>query len=87
MKVVSKPVDVIASFSKEGIPTPIRFRYQDLDDQVVVVRIDGILFREIEKFAGNQMIVFRCESIISGISRTYEIKYELATCKWILFKG
>ena len=77
---------MIASFTREGIPTPIRFKYYNEDEGTDIIKIDRVVFRETEKFAGNIMIVFRCQSLINDIQRSYEIKYELATCKWILFK-
>lgn len=76
---------MIASFTKDGIPTPIKFKYCE-DEGTTVVKIDRVILQETEKFAGNNMIVFRCQSLIGHIQKVYEIKYELATCKWILFK-
>jgi len=45
-----------------------------------------VLFKETEKLAGNIMIVYRCQSLIDDVIKQFEIKYELATCRWILFK-
>lgn len=85
MKVVAKPIDMIAIFTKEGIPTPVRFKYYE-DDSATVIKVDRVMIRETEKFAGNNIFVFRCQSLIGDIQKVYELKYELATCKWILFK-
>lgn len=85
MKVVAKPIDMIAVFSKEGIPTPVRFKYCD-DETAMVIKVDRVIIREAEKLAGNNMVVFRCQSTIDNIQKVYELKYELSTCKWILFK-
>lgn len=76
---------MIASFTKDGVPTPIKFKYHE-DEGAIVVKVDRVILRETEKFAGNNMIVFRCQSSINNIQKVYEIKYELSTCKWILFK-
>lgn len=85
MKIVAKPIDMIAVFTKEGILTPIKFKYCD-DEGTTVVKVDRVILWETEKFAGNNMVVFRCQSLINNMQKVYEIKYELATCKWILFK-
>lgn len=85
MKIVAKPIDMIAVFTKEGVLTPIKFKYCD-DEGKTVVKIERVILREMEKFAGNNMVVFRCQSLINNMQKVYEIKYELATCKWILFK-
>jgi hypothetical protein len=39
-----------------------------------------------EKLAGNKMLIFRCQSEIERELKPYEIKYELGTCKWYLWK-
>ena len=86
MNIVAKPIEMLASFTKNGIPTPIRFRYHHSEDESIVVKVEHILYKELEKSVGNPMMVFRCESVIEGALKTYELKYELATCKWMLFR-
>jgi len=85
MKVVARPIEVIAWFTKEGVPMPVRFRVQD-EDENQVIKINKIITKDREKLAGNEMMSFTCESIINGAQKIYELKYELRTCKWILFK-
>lgn len=86
MKIVKLPIEMIAWFTKEGIPHPIKFRMIDHDKSFMTIKVGRVLCREKEKLAGNVMYVFRCESAIDGTERIYELKYELETCKWILFK-
>jgi hypothetical protein len=86
MKVVARPIDMVAWFTEDGIPHPMRFRISKEDSSFTVIKIDKILYTEKEKLAGNHMFVFRCQSTIKGIQRTFEVKYELGSCKWILFK-
>lgn len=86
MKVVAKPIEVVAWFTKDGSPNPVRFRMEKEDESFETIRIDKIIYRTVEKLAGNNMIVYKCQSQLNGTERVYEIKYELSTCKWILFK-
>jgi len=86
MKVVAKPVDMVAWFDKEGIPHPVRFRIINEDSSNKVIKVDRVITREVEKLAGNNMMVFNCFSEISGTGRSFQLKYELKTCKWVLFK-
>lgn len=86
MKVVAKPIDVVAWFDKNGTPHPTRFRIENKDESYTTIPIDKILHSEKEKLAGNHMMVYTCQSEINGTVRTFEIKYELSTMKWILFK-
>jgi hypothetical protein len=84
MKVVSKPIEMIAFFDMDGAPRPIRFRMMDEDNNVI--KIDRIITMNKEKLAGNEMLVYCCESNIEGIQKIYELKFEIKSCKWILFK-
>lgn len=86
MKVIRKPIEMIAWFTEDGIPTPIKFRIKDNKELWKIVKVKNILRRETKKLAGNKMIVFTCQSLINGTEKLYEIKYELDTCKWLLFK-
>lgn len=86
MKVLAKPIDVVAWFTKEGTPRPVRFRITNEEENETVVKVDKILHVDREKLAGNHMLVYRCQGTINGVERVYELKYELLTCKWILFK-
>lgn len=84
MKVVAKPISMVAWFEPNGALHPVRFKITEEED--MVIKVDRILSKETEKFAGNPRIVFNCQSIINGCERLYQIKYEVNTCKWILFK-
>jgi hypothetical protein len=86
MKVIAKAIAMVAWFDKFGNPNPIRFRIEEENADQVIIKIDRILQRAKEKLAGNHMIIFRCQSCINGTDKIYELKYELSTCKWILFK-
>ncbi len=86
MKVVCKAIDMVAWFEKNGKVHPIKFRIKGNDDENKVITIDRIRCVKLEKLVGNQMYVFECESMINDVFKIYEIKYEIATCKWVLFK-
>jgi hypothetical protein len=81
MKLLMKPIEMIAWFSLEGVPNPVRYK---LDDQVI--KVEQVTSKSEEKLAGNRMIIFRCQSEMNGELRPFELKYELQTCKWFLFK-
>lgn len=86
MKVVAKPIEVVSYTDDKGDIRPLRFRIQNEDQTIKVIKIDKVITKETEKLAGNYMLVFKCQSLIDNIQRLFEIKYELQTCKWILFK-
>ena len=86
MKIVSKEIELLCWFDRQGVPNPIRFRIVNEEGQEQVIKVDRILKREMEKLAGNKMLVYTCQSQINGELRLLTIKYELDSCKWILFK-
>lgn len=86
MKVLMKPIEMIAWFTQEGIPNPIRYKLSE-DASNVVIKVDKVITRSEEKIAGNRMLIFRCQSEIDGLLKLFELKYELNTCKWYLYKA
>jgi len=86
MKVLALPIEMVSYTDNKGTIKPIRFRVQIDDEPMQVIKIDKVIVKGTEKFAGNIMIVYRCQSLIDDATKLFEIKYELATCKWILYK-
>lgn len=86
MKVIMKPIELIAWFTRDGIPSPVKYRIQGENKENMTVNIEKIILRQEEKLAGNRMYLYRCQSTIDGIERMFELKYELSTCKWYLYK-
>ena len=86
MKVVARPIEMVAWTDTKGIINPVRFKIIKEDGTNSVVKIDKIISVDKEKLAGNNMLVYQCQSSVNGADKLYEIKYELATCRWILFK-
>ena len=85
MQILMKPVDMVAWFTREGIPHPVRYKIED-NEETQIVKIEHIVFRSEEKLAGNKMLLFRCQGIINNTLKEFELKYELQTCKWFLWK-
>lgn len=86
MKVLAQPIEVISYTDDKGEVRPIRFRVQFGEEPLKVIKVDKIIFKEKEKLAGNEMILYRCQSAEGNLQRIFELKYELDTCKWILYK-
>ena len=86
MKVVGKPIEVISYTDDKGDIRPLRFRLKIEDDTVKVIKVDKVIVKETEKLAGNIMFIFKCQSLIDNVLKLFEIKYDLKTCKWMLYK-
>lgn len=78
MKIVNKPIKVMAIFQPDGKIEPVKFR---LEDNVVSVK--KIVKTYEEKIVGNKRVVFVCEHNNCDL---YELKYELDSKVWYLFK-
>lgn len=81
MKVVMASIEMIAWFDISGTPRPIRFRHEG-----DVVKVEMIIRISEEKIAGNRMRIYDCQSEIHGLMKQFQLKYELNTCKWFLYK-
>ena len=85
MKVLMKPIKMIAWFNEEGVPTPVRYNMTLEDQSNITIKINRIIHKREEKLAGNRMLIYTCQSVINNIEKIYELKYELSTCKWFLY--
>ncbi|GAB6174413.1 hypothetical protein JCM15765_38910 [Paradesulfitobacterium aromaticivorans] len=81
MKIIMKPIEMIAWFNCDGLPRPIRFR---VDGEVI--KVEQVCHITEEKLAGNRMKIYRCQSEIGGQLKPFELKFEIQTCRWFLFK-
>lgn len=78
MKIINQPIKVMAIFYPNGNIEPVRFRLDDL-----VVNVEKVLKSYEEKIVGNNRIIFVCQHNGKDI---YELKYELKSKIWYLFK-
>jgi len=86
MKLLRKSIEVIAWFDADGNSKPMKFKLLNEEEENTVIKVDKIVKREIDKFAGNKMMKYTCESCINGELKLFELRYEMDTCKWYLFK-
>lgn len=86
MKVIAKPIEMIAWFNNDGNINPIKFRLKNEYNNYQVIKINKIIKKEKEKLAGNPMILFTCSGIINSTEKIFELKYEINSGKWMLFK-
>lgn len=85
MKVLMKPIQMIAWFTEAGKPNPVKFKFAYGDD-CITIKVGKVITVEEEKIAGNRMYLYKCQSFIDDTEKLYELKYEINTCKWFLFK-
>lgn len=86
MRIVRKPIDVIAIFKRKELPMPIRVR-MEVDGQEVVVKVERIIKVEKVKSVGKGEIVYTCQSrIYNNVEKLYVLKYLIDDFQWVLYK-
>ncbi|WP_350345064.1 hypothetical protein PRVXT_001519 [Proteinivorax tanatarense] len=85
MKVLMKPIDMIAWFDKEGNVNPLRYRVKGKEGEYKVVKVQKVISKEEERLAGNPMLIIRCQSVVGNYEKLYELKYDFKG-KWYLYK-
>jgi len=86
MKTLRKPVEAIVLFDLEGNAMPIKFRYLDDAEELVTVKVDKIIKKDIDKFAGNRMIKFTCQAQVGNQLKPFELRFEIDTSRWFIYK-
>ncbi|MBX4271452.1 hypothetical protein [Clostridium estertheticum] len=86
MKVLAKGIEMVSWTNLLGVITPVRFKIANEDESILVIKIDKVITIDKEKLAGNNRLVYTCQSVIRGCERIYSLKYSFDTCKWILWK-
>lgn len=69
LKVVAKPVNMIAVFNVNDRPCPFRFRFLDEHHRTVEVTVEHVFSVEERKTAGTDAFRYECQSRIRGQER------------------
>lgn len=85
MKIYMKPIRMISVTDFDGSIRPIRFQVEQ-QEELITIKVDHINQQHNEKLAGIGTIIYRCQSVINNVERVYELKYEVPTHKWFLYK-
>jgi len=82
LEIIAKPIECVVVFEENNLPKPIRFRYKDSAQKEHIIHVDRISKVEKSKMAGIDALVYTCFTN----EKIYELKFELRTCQWVLFK-
>jgi hypothetical protein len=74
MKIIAKPVEMIAHTNEKGEIRPHRFSVQLDEAPEQVINVDKIIFKQEEKLAGNPMILYKCQSMDGDDVRYFDLK-------------
>lgn len=85
MKILAKPIRVIACFFPGEFPLPYKFKIEE-DEVRIEVKVDKILLVEEQMLAGIASIVYTCQSCINNQEKRYTLKYIKQECRWELYQ-
>ena len=85
MKIVAKPIRMIALFSEKGTPTPLRFKIEE-EGVWHLIKIDHVVSVQTVRPAGMDALVFQCQSEVCGTLKQYELVYRIKPHLWELYK-
>lgn len=80
------PIQMFCVTSTIGDVTPIRFRYENADHEIITVNVDEIHAKKEMTIGKGGSIIFTCASTIDDLKIIYQIRYEVGTHKWIFMR-
>lgn len=86
MKILAKPIRVIACFFPGKYPIPYKFKIEE-EEERIEVKVEQILLVEEQMLAGTESIVYTCQSRIHGREKRYDLKYIKKDCRWELYRA
>ena len=86
MRIISKPIRMIAVFWPNQNPIPYRFKVSEIDGSMTEIKVDKVISSTPHKGGGADCIIYECQSFIGNSDRRYVIKYLTKQCQWQLYK-
>lgn len=83
MQAFNIPIQVFCAVSTIGDLTPLRFRYEAENHQILTVHIAGILSQKETRTAGTREIIFTCTANMEGVVHLFNLKYNINQHRWI----
>ncbi|PKK40291.1 hypothetical protein ABB02_00400 [Clostridiaceae bacterium JG1575] len=84
MDLLLKPIEVVASFSKDGVLFPLRIRLIGEDGAYHTIFIRGVEARTRSQQGLSFVDSYRCQGEVQGALRFLELRHRLDTGSWIL---
>mgnify|MGYP001562232070 CR=1 FL=1 len=86
MNIPFKPVEVNVTCNQKDIRRPLYLRIAHNDENLKIINVDKVLTKGNERIKNNNGISYRCNSLIEGSTFFYELKFELSSSKWKLWR-
>jgi hypothetical protein len=86
MKTIASAIEVLTHTDKLGNMSPLKFKAKTKTNEDIVISVDKVESRELEKIAGNLMLLYKCRGLVNEKQREFELKFEIMSCKWMLWR-
>lgn len=84
MKVYNKPISVVSITDFEGNITPVKWKIETNDGEMVIYKITHIFNVDKRRSLGKESIVFSCMTILNSIEKSCKIQYRSDETTWFL---
>jgi uncharacterized protein (DUF1499 family) len=74
---------MIAQHSAKGVPAPMRFKFREGDEETII-KVDRVIHMQPERIDKKNYIRYECSSIVDGLEKRYELKFEQEGLRWVL---
>ena len=86
MNIVDKSIQVVTKTDGAGIVKPLCFSIADDDKCGDVINVERLVRRDKEKIDGDYIYTFTCEIIKDDTKMLCDLRLNLSTNEWILYR-
>ena len=87
MTLLNKPIEVAAYLDSAGIIKPVKFKNVNEDGSTTLFQIQRSIRRDKEKLGeGTYIYTFTCEVLVDEKTVLCDLKYNVQTKDWVLFR-
>lgn len=80
------PIQLFCVVSTIGDLTPVRFKYETEEHQIMTVHISEILSHKETRLAGTKEITYTCTANIDNSTQIFNLKYNVNLHRWTLVR-
>jgi hypothetical protein len=86
MNIVDKSVQVVTTTDRAGIVKPLGFFSTDAGEIEDVINVERLVRRDKEKIGGDYIYTFTCEIIKDNMKMLCDLRLNLSTNEWSLYR-
>ena len=84
MIIIDIPIQMIFCTDTDGKITPLRFRFQNKNNELITIDVSSVDTRQLEE--NKALAKFVCSANMYGIRKTFVLTYNLCLHQWKMVK-